>query len=128
MLRIVQVLLLLVGCSALGCDASTGPFICSQTGCDSGLEIEFVGDLPETFEIVLVVPEFHPITIQCSASSPCGNKTFVPDFTPGRLFVEVQGESLDFREEFMPRYERIRPNGPDCPPECQRGTITVDTR
>lgn len=119
---------LLLSLVLLSCNDTSGPLVCPQVGCDSGLDIELMGELPETFMIVLEVPSFRPLIVECSPSRPCGERVHVPDFTPDRVFVEVRGEGVQFQEEFIPEYETLRPNGPDCLPECRKGLIVVDVR
>lgn len=112
-----------------GCDGGFEPIdiACTQRPCglSNGLEVVVTGDLPETFTITISLEGPPTIVIECSESSPCGNSIFLRDFTPDHVDITIQGESVDFTDSFMPEYELTRPNGPDCPPECRRATITV---
>jgi len=85
---------LLLSLVLLSCNDTSGRLVCPQVGCDSGLDIELMGELPETFTIVLEVPPFQPLMVECSASRPCEDPVHVADFTPARVFIEVPRVSI----------------------------------
>jgi hypothetical protein len=42
------------------------------------------------------------VAIECTEISPCDQILFVPDITLSRVFIEVDGEGLEFEGEFIP--------------------------
>lgn len=109
-----------------GCDDASGPRVCTLVGCDSGLDVVLVGNRPDTFTLLLDVPPFQPLIVECSPSKPCGDPIHIPDFLPDLVFIEIRGADVEFRGEFRPIYETLRPNGIGCPPECRQGEVVVD--
>jgi hypothetical protein len=114
-----------VALACIACDDISAPGVCTSRGCgfgnDTGLAIHLTGDLPANY---LVRIREHSVAIECTEVLPCDQILFVPDITPSRVLVEVDGEGLEFEGEFVPAYSVTFPNGPGCG-ECRRGTITV---
>lgn len=111
--------------ASTACDDISSPGVCTLQGCgfgnDTGLAINLTGNLPANY---LIRIREHSVAIECTETSPCDQILFVPDITPSHVFVEVDGEGVEFEGEFFPDYNVTFPNGPGCG-ECRRGTITV---
>lgn len=118
------ILALALACAA--CDDIAAPGTCTLRGCgtgnETGLAIDLVGELPANY---LIRIREHSVWIECSEISPCDEIVFIPDLTPSRVFLEVDGNGLEFEGEFVPDYSLTFPNGPGCG-ECRRGTIRVE--
>ncbi len=113
---------LLIGAACTG--DQYGP-ACTLIGCEDGLSVDVQGDLPASYTVSLEAAGMAMVEYQCTAAAPCSVPHFVPDFTPETVVVRVQGGGVDYSETVTPEYTISRPNGPDCPPECQQATIVV---
>ncbi len=126
MRRVVLGLAIALTALAAACDEdASGPRACTLIGCQSGLTLDLSGDLPADFTIRLSADSDSTRTIECDPAHPCEPTVFVSDFTPPRVFIEIDGADLGFRQEFVPEYVTSRPNGPDCPPECRQARLDV---
>lgn len=98
--------------------------VCTSIGCDDGLIVQLEGELPANYTVSLDVPgNAAPWVVECTTESPCGEMLDFPDFTPDVVRVTVESGAETKDEEFVVAYETLHPNGPDCPPECRRGTV-----
>lgn len=104
--------------------------VCTEIGCHSGLTIQLQGTIPETFTVQVSVPGDEPIRIECPRGGEplyCeGDRLFLAERTPEEVTVRVSWEGKDVAETFRPEYETLRPNDPDCPPECKQAEVTLD--
>jgi hypothetical protein len=100
--------------------------VCTLIGCDSGLEIQ-VSPLPTTpFRLEASAPGYSAVyTQECTDPVNC-TRIFLPEFTPDVVRIRViAGADTTFVEATNPEYTAVRPNGPDCPPICRIGHVTV---
>jgi len=100
--------------------------ICTDIGCYSGLEIQ-VSPAPATpFRIEAFAPGFSAVYTQDCANPADCTRIFLPEFTPDVVNVRlIAGGDTTFVEGAQPQYTESRPNGPDCPPICRTGHITI---
>ena len=136
-LLVAWAVILLPGCGLLPGGAGP-PVACTEIGCESGVE----------FELAQSLEEDHSYEIEACADSFCRSETVdIPTAFTGRrmgeldvgldrvLLILPQGDyagrhrvSLVLRDaesgevlaqtERDVEFERLQPNGPDCPPVC----------
>ena len=129
-LRITKFLwpgVLLGGAGVLLCSCSdaTDPIICTQIGCYSGLEVELLGTLPVEYRLELKVPGSKEFYFDCTADSPCWPPIFIQDFFPETVRVTVSSGDQSWTTVANPEYEEYQPNGPQCPPTCRLGRVSL---
>ena len=104
--------------------------VCTEIGCHSGLTIQLQGSIPEAFAVEVSVPGDEPDRVECPQGGDSiyceGDRLFLAERTPKEVTVRVSWGSKDIVETFRPEYETLRPNGPDCPPECKQAEVTLD--
>jgi hypothetical protein len=120
------VLLVAMLAGLLGCGVFTGNDACELLPCEDGLVVHFDEVVPSDVMLTLELPDGTSQTQTCGAASFCSVVMFAGVSAPSaRLRVSMDGapENLVEVEELV--YERFRPNGEDCPPECLIATITL---
>ena len=113
-----------VGIAALAlasCERVPVTAACTSRPCPTGLAIELVGDIPESY--LIRIPELS-VWIECTPSTPCDQPVVVPGITPSSVFLQVDGPGFEIDREFVPEYDVTFPNGLECG-ECRLGTIIV---
>lgn len=102
---------------------------CGDVSCINALEIRVVGDVPEAFTLVLETPGAGIETRACPGDciDGTGGKYFVLVGAPATIVVSIQDEAGQIlaSQEFTPRYDEYRPNGPGCLPVCQSGIVAL---
>ena len=119
--------------AALGltaCGSLTGERACTLIGCESGLTVH-LATLPAAPFRVEVAPRAgvgQPVYVyECATSAACGPNLFFPGFIAEQVVVTVRvGAAARTTTISQVTYERFRPNGPDCPPECLQSTVTAE--
>jgi hypothetical protein len=96
---------------------------CTDIGCTTGLRVAIQGTPAESFTITATAPESEPQVIECSPANPC--RLLFPDYTPAQVTITYESATTTVEQMFEVGYERQRPNGPDCPPECLTATVTI---
>jgi len=128
-MRIVTFLLLALATLALaGC--ATPERMCTLIGCVDGLTVDFTGVQPASYTLEARAAGHAPVTIDCSsdqATIQCRpDGTFLADFTPEEVTLHVTWDGGEVERTVRPVYTESRPNGPDCPPVCRFGEVTID--
>jgi len=108
---------LLWGCS-LG-----EPVTCSGIECTSALVVDLGGAVPSSYTIEVRGPN-ETRRFTCTEASLCNEAVF-DDFTPTRVTIRVTWPGGSLEQEVTPGYEVVQPNGPGCPPICQRAVVTI---
>lgn len=102
---------------------------CSDVACIDLLQVRVLGALPDTFAIDVEVPGEGTATLACPGAcfDGTGGKYFFLESTPGTVVVTVRGADGGSiaSQEFTPRYEDFRPNGPGCLPVCRNGIVAL---
>ena len=96
---------------------------CTDVGCSSGLRVELEGTPAPTFTVTAVGHGSEPRTIEC-APEDC--YLLFTDYAPPIVTIIYEDGERRVEERFEVIYERDRPNGPDCPPECLRATVVLN--
>ncbi|MEX1181829.1 MAG: hypothetical protein WEF86_01240 [Gemmatimonadota bacterium] len=97
---------------------------CTLIGCVDGLNVELMGALPSSYTVTVRAGSVER-TIECTPQNDCRGRIFVEGVTAARVEVAVVGAGVDVRREMTPSYGTSYPNGPDCPPACTQGNVTV---
>ena len=126
MQKLLLVPLAAAALAAAGCNGSAEPRICTQIGCNDGLQVELRGSLPDSYTVSASASGLPTQTVECSPGRECGETLFFPEFMPASVTITVRGSGVDVQQSFTPTYETSRPNGPDCPPECRSGKVIVE--
>lgn len=131
--------LALAGCSLFG--TQQAPLReCTLMGCVDSLAIELVGQAPDEFTVEVIPDGGGAWEVRCAGGEA---QVRQPDdgslgvvCRPGSVvFFEVAPEEAAVRitwsggetaQTTRPVYESVRPNGPDCPPECRVGHVSIE--
>jgi hypothetical protein len=111
--------LLVTSCSS----RSEDPVMCTLIACSDGITVELQGDVPSSYTVTARAGT-QTRTRECSAAQPCAPILF-ENFTPETVTIEVTTAAGTVRREITPEYRTVRPNGPDCPPECRQARIVI---
>ena len=103
--------------------------VCTLIGCESGLKLAFKEAVPERFSFTLTASDGETRQGECPSrtedSSCLEKEIFVSQFTPDQVNLSLTLGEQTLTQSFTPDYTLLRPNGPDCDPECRQATITV---
>jgi len=116
----VVMALLLIGCDVLE------PKTCTQIFCEDGVWVEVVDVQSGTYTVELLVSGVVQATVDCDGPGPCA--VFVGGITPDRVTIRVTSETGMVEQTIEPEYQVERPNGPECPPECNIGRATISAQ
>jgi hypothetical protein len=113
----------------VGCNLLDGGRDCTLVGCVSGLMVQFDGALPPGPLTVELLP-FGPAAesryvFQCADTATCPAAFFPGVFEEREIQIRVTTARGSVVRSARPRYERTRPNGPDCEPTCFNGVVRV---
>lgn len=106
-----------------GCDLAE-PGLCTLVACTDGLLIEFNGTPAAEFTVIATADTGETESLTCTDQNAC--LLVFRDFTPPEVTIRYESSEQTIEQTFTPEYERTRPNGPDCPPECLVATVVVD--
>jgi hypothetical protein len=124
----VRAIILAVIAIAAACSqaSSQPPQICTRIGCESGLRVELSGAPAGPFRVeAQAAGEAAPRVFECRTGERC-ESAFFADFTPEEATIRVVADGRTTARNVRPRYERVQPNGPDCPPICWQGRVRVE--
>jgi hypothetical protein len=136
---LTPLMLALAGCSLFGTQEAP-PRVCTLMGCVDSLVIDLVGQVPDEFTVEVIPGEGGAWEVRCAGDEAHvirpGDGSLGVVCRPGSVvFFEVAPEEVAIRvtwegdevwQSSRPAYESVRPNGPDCPPECRVARVTVE--
>lgn len=103
---------------------------CTLIGCVDGLSVSFTGAQPASYTLEARAAGHEPVIVDCSsdqATFQCRpDGTFLADFTPEEVTLHITWDGGEVERTVRPVYTESRPNGPDCPPVCRSGQVTID--
>jgi len=106
--------------------SSQPPQICTQIGCESGLQVILSVAPAGPFRVeAQAAGDDAPRVFECPAGERC-ESAFFADFTPEEATIRVIANGRTTARTVRPTYERVQPNGPDCPPICWQGRVRVE--
>ncbi len=109
------------------CNDATHPKVCTEIGCESGVEVLVFPQPAGSFRVE-VFPLGSPASYvrDCETAADC-NQIFFADFTPDYVNVRVTTTTdTVFLEAVRLDYAEFQPNGPGCPPVCRTASVTVE--
>jgi hypothetical protein len=138
-LILVSIGLLLLAGVAIVVAALAGPIVgCTLVGCVGGLDISLTGLPAATYQIGVIFPSGKTQTLTCypgidnsfSLDTSCLSDgaffSLDPDIAPPKkVTVTVVVDGKTFSQEFSPDYEKLQPNGKNCPPTCYSASIEM---
>ena len=113
-------------CLLAGCGGDGGEMgrVCTAAACLNGLRMTLANPPSGAFRIEAQAPgETVPHAIDCMSAQSC--LLFFQDYMPAQVTIRVIAGSGTTTLDATPAYGAVRPNGPDCPPECRQATVTV---
>jgi hypothetical protein len=124
-MRIGQALLLSVAVMAapanMECSGAFG-VDCTQIGCEDGLAVLIVGDLPAD-ATVRVEADGEKRTFTCAPTHQCAG--FFAGWMPAQVAITVTLEDGSLTRLATPDYELLYPNGRRCGAACRQGEVSV---
>lgn len=123
----LSIILPLAPGSLVSC-APTIPRACTQIGCSDGLTVQVAGTTPQTFTVEAIAPGVEPRIAQSPGGQSGSSQFFFEDSTPEEVTIRITWNGGSVTETFRPSYETVRPNGPNCPPECQQGRVLITVK
>lgn len=124
-MRMIGILVLAVVLGA--CSQPPPPSqVCTLIGCESGLSV-VVEPTPQGSYTVIAEAGDTTRTVECTAQRQCAEGAFFSDFTPTNATIRVIAGSDTTEQAVTPVYDTAQPNGPECPPTCRQGSVTVRT-
>ena len=111
---------------------------CTVMGCvDNTLLVTLAGDIPERYTLKVTSAWGRTATIDCPGdynlyidNRECKEYgalfTYTPFSPPKKATISVLWEDNVKSETLKPIYSTVRPNGPDCEPECLKGQVTIE--
>jgi hypothetical protein len=111
--------------SLLACSSYT-EIACSDAGCKHGLNVFFSGaHQPGPWTVEVSAAGQAPRTFSCDAGVHCG-PAFYENFLPSKVTVRVTANGkTEQHTDLTPTLRIVRPNGPQCTPECQQLDVSV---
>ena len=125
----------LSACSGLSPEAEP-PQMCTLMGCLDSVTVILEGNLPVDYTLELAPPEGPPVSVHCVSGEnaepiqvPTGRceesgGTFI-EFAPGQVHATLTWDRGSVEADLTPVYVTTQPNGPDCPPVCRAGSVTL---
>jgi hypothetical protein len=110
----------------LGC--STASEVCTLIGCESGVRLHLSALPSQPFRVEVGVPGSNVTYVfDCTTDAgQCRQDIFFPSLIVTRLLVTVRVGGLSRQTEIAPLvYAHSRPNGPNCPPDCQTADVSA---
>ena len=115
-----------VALAALGCNSGSVNGACTEIGCSSGLVVQFSGaHQPGPWTVEVTATGEAPRTVLCGAGAHCASP-FYEGFLPSAVTVRVTANGkTEEHVNITPAARLVRPNGAQCPPECNQPLVTV---
>lgn len=106
---------------------------CTEIGCSDEVAVIVSGALPAAYTIDLAAAGLETISLTCTngQSSEASIHECRPDgavfrgLAPDEVTVTLTWEGGIVSDTVQPTYATTQPNGPDCPPTCRQGSLTL---
>ena len=110
--------------------------MCTLIGCRDSLELTFSHEPPGQYNVLLTTSTGETRNVSCNNSeissvdatvAMCRSGVVtVYDFTPADVTIVVSWQGGRYSTNGAPTYTSFQPNGPDCPPTCRSGKLTIE--
>jgi hypothetical protein len=107
-----------------GCESTAPTLICSQAGCSSQLSVSLQDQPTGAYRVEVQAPGISQ-AVDCPDATRCARDLFFLNVTAEVVTVIVTTERGTVRHVVRPTYVSVRPNGPNCTPECWHGRVRV---
>ena len=125
-MRVRASLLVVVGLSLAAAACSLLDPACTLVGCGPSLTLEFAEQPAGLLRVEATdVASADRRVIDCTNPGLCSRFVYFADFTPEEVIVRVVTQTGTTERTFHPSYQRSRPNGPRCEPECRQARIVM---
>ncbi|MFT5141814.1 MAG: hypothetical protein ACI80V_000704 [Rhodothermales bacterium] len=104
------------------------PKLCTQVGCEDGVVVRLVGDIPESLTLSVSGPGMEARTFELDCLIyPCKDVdvAFLPGETPSEIVVSISSGERQYTKTFRPQYEEFWPNGSGCPSPCLVARVEI---
>jgi hypothetical protein len=111
-------LALLGGCGITGA--------CTLIGCESGLFVQITGTPAGAYRVEAIGAGSEVLHfVNCPSAEACAGGAVFRDFFPESVTIRVTTAAGTTTQSVQPTYTDSQPNGPNCPPTCRQGSVTV---
>jgi hypothetical protein len=108
--------------------------------CVDSLVFDLSGRVPDEFTLEATSPDGSAWLVRCAGGDAevtgpqevavrvqCrpGSVVFF-EFAPEEISLRITWGGAEIERAARPDYEAVRPNGPDCPPECRAGHVAIE--
>lgn len=126
-MRVRASLLVVVGLGLGAAACSLLDPACTLIGCAPSLTLEFAEQPAGLLRVEATdVASADRRVIDCTNPGLCsGGLVHFTDFTPEDVIIRVITQTGTTEQTFHPSYQRSRPNGPRCEPECRQARIVM---
>jgi hypothetical protein len=104
-------------------------------GCLDSLTVTLEGEVPADYTLQLTSADGPPLVVSCTSaenaeppagqSARCEGSSVTFGVAPAHVNVRLTWEGGALEKDLTPVYESFQPNGPDCPPVCRAGSVTI---
>jgi hypothetical protein len=109
--------------------------MCTLMGCLDTLTFTLDGEVPEEYTLQLTSPDGLLIEVSCTSgegaetpqgqSGTCGGSGVTLNVAPSQVHLRLARDGGAIERNLTPAYQVFQPNGPDCPPACRSGSVTI---
>ena len=120
--------LVVIGATAImACGRADVTIPCPLLACESGVTIHLSSapNGPFRIDITPLSPISVVYSIDCNAAARCGQDVFFPGLVADRFTITVTVGSTTQKTDVTAEHTSFRPNGPNCPPDCRKATVSA---
>ena len=118
------------GLIAVACSGASTEIVCTLVGCSSGLRVHLSALPSQPFRVEVTEPGSATAYVFDCTDNPslCAQTMFFPDLIAqsSSLTVTVRvGTATRATHVNQVTYSHVRPNGPNCGPDCATADVTA---
>jgi hypothetical protein len=117
-----------------------GPMVgCTLMGCLGGMDITLMGLPASEYQISVTYPSGEIQSLTCGPSAADESMAFENSCSPNGAFFRLDNDTVPpkkvtvtvivngqtYSQEFQPKYQKLQPNGRNCPPTCYSASIEM---
>lgn len=110
--------------------------MCTLIGCRDYLELTLSHEPPQEYIVQVTSGSGDTMSVTCApgsinATAPLSptcqaGKVLFYEFAPQEVTIKITWQGGSYTLTGRPTYTTFMPNGPDCPPECRKGSMQVE--